>query len=108
MNYLTKQDILVIFRSFSSFPHQVYLLGIDHFEICKQNGMSKSQTILCEKKGLLDEMSSFAHGAKLATDECKFQFQYNRWNCSIPKLHEDNLFWRVQNQGKLQNILAGL
>ncbi|XP_019758074.1 protein Wnt-5b [Dendroctonus ponderosae] len=54
-------------------------------------GLSPGQSRLCQL--YIDHMNAVALGAKQAINECKYQFQNRRWNCSI--LGDINVFGPV-------------
>lgn len=50
--------------------------------ICKElPGLTRRQIKFCRRN--LDTMESIREGAKEAYDECQFQFQKRRWNCTM-------------------------
>ncbi|ENN78243.1 hypothetical protein YQE_05394, partial [Dendroctonus ponderosae] len=59
-------------------------------------GLSPGQSRLCQL--YIDHMNAVALGAKQAINECKYQFQNRRWNCSI--LGDINVFGPVFTIGK--------
>lgn len=67
-------------QQFNSFRNpELFILGSQ--PLCTElPGLSASQQKLCQL--YQDHMGPIGEGAKLATDECKFQFQQRRWNCS--------------------------
>lgn len=49
--------------------------------ICKTfQGLNKDQMEICQQYP--DVTSSAMDGLQLAVDECQYQFQWHRWNCS--------------------------
>ncbi|KAJ9579520.1 hypothetical protein L9F63_004812, partial [Diploptera punctata] len=64
-------------------------------------GLSKEQRDLCHRYP--DVTTSAIQGLQLAVDECQYQFQWDRWNCStlntkngIP--HNSVLLQRAENR----------
>lgn len=53
----------------------------DITSICNRiEGLSQRQRLLC--LSYPDVMIAIGDGAKMAADECRFQFRFERWNCS--------------------------
>lgn len=59
-------------------------------------GLSAGQGRLCHLYN--DHMMAVALGAKQALQECKYQFQQRRWNCSLS--NDNNVFGSVYKYGK--------
>ena len=51
---------------------------------CEQSSMklSRSQQRICQLYP--DHMTSVNTGVQLATDECRYQLEWRRWNCPMP------------------------
>lgn len=45
-------------------------------------------------------MPSIRNGARLATEQCEYQFKYRRWNCSVPERDSKAPFRRITGKGK--------
>lgn len=59
-------------------------------------GLTKSQSKLCQL--YTDHIPAVASGARQALSECKHQFQYRRWNCSL--IDDVSVFGPVLSVGK--------
>ncbi|KXJ12198.1 protein Wnt-5b isoform X2 [Exaiptasia diaphana] len=84
--------------SFNPMPLQVYLLSVKNPKdvICGYQDLSPSQRKICEDHE--DQVTSVGEGVKMAIAECQHQFQYRRWNCSVPKHDGRRLLIRITNQ----------
>ncbi|XP_020618921.1 protein Wnt-5a-like isoform X4 [Orbicella faveolata] len=77
-------------------PHQVYIVGTVT-SVCDGMGLTKGQTRLCVANREL--MPSIRNGARLATEQCEYQFKYRRWNCSVPERDSKAPFRRITGKG---------
>ena len=80
-----------------SVPHQVYFVGFVN-QFCDGMGLTREQSLLCAEKREL--MVGVRYGANLATKQCQYQFQYRRWNCSVPERDANTLFRRITEKGQ--------
>jgi len=79
-----------------SIPHQVYIVGTVS-QFCNGMDLTPKQSVMCEEnRGL---MASIRYGANLAVKQCQYQFQYRRWNCSVPERDSNTLFRRITGKG---------
>ncbi|CAD5216319.1 unnamed protein product [Bursaphelenchus xylophilus] len=63
-------------------PHIHHDLPVKPAQICKElPGLTRRQIKFCRRN--LDTMESIREGAKEAYEECQFQFQKRRWNCTM-------------------------
>ena len=60
-------------------------------------GLVKRQKRICRKN--VDVMEAVKLGALTAIDECQYQFQNRRWNCSM--VDADSIFGNAITQGNI-------
>ncbi|KAK3724946.1 hypothetical protein QZH41_017158 [Actinostola sp. cb2023] len=85
-------------------PHQVFILGVQPIMCSNLDGLTKAQILICQENA--EQMTSVGLGAKVAIAECQFQFQYRRWNCSIPERDKGSLFERITKQDTREAALT--
>ena len=51
-------------------------------ECRRLTGLTRRQRRVCRRNA--ENMVGVRHGARLAVDECQWQFRARRWNCSVP------------------------
>ena len=83
-------------RSLGS-PHQVYIMSTVTRFCDGMPDLSLKQREMCEADR--DVMASIRYGANLAVKQCQYQFQYRRWNCSVPEKDRITLFRRITGKG---------
>lgn len=59
-------------------------------------GLTSRQRRICRRD--VDNISAVRQGALLAIDECQYQFQRRRWNCSV--VDPINVFGKVVATGE--------
>ncbi|KAL9973921.1 hypothetical protein ACROYT_G020440 [Oculina patagonica] len=79
-----------------SIPHQVYIVSTVS-QFCRGMDLTPAQTEFCFRNREL--MASIRDGASLAIKQCHYQFQYRRWNCSVPERDSNTLFRRITGKG---------
>lgn len=57
--------------------------GINRPACLELKGLSPGQAQICEL--FKDHMPAVGKGAKIAIDECEYQFRHQRWNCTTPQ-----------------------
>ncbi|XP_001630693.3 protein Wnt-5a isoform X2 [Nematostella vectensis] len=77
-------------------PHQAYIISVQPGLCMNLGGLTREQIDLCQKN--IDHMASVGLGAKMAIQECQFQYQYEKWNCSIPDAEKSSLFERITSK----------
>ncbi|XP_073254078.1 protein Wnt-5a-like isoform X3 [Porites lutea] len=84
-------------------PNQASFLGsIQHY--CYAMGLNEEQAELClENRELI---VGVRYGARLAEKQCEYQFQYRRWNCSIPERDRNSLFHRITGTGTRESAFT--
>lgn len=76
--------LLIIVSSFFQTCQRPVASAIDGGIICNRiPGLVPEQRKLC--RSYPDAMAAVGVGANLGLEECRFQFRYNRWNCSVAK-----------------------
>lgn len=78
-------------------PHQLYMFGTVRRFCDGMPDLNMEQKALCEENR--DVMASIRYGATLAVKQCQYQFQYRRWNCSLPEQDRYTLFRRITGKG---------
>lgn len=78
-------------------PHQVYIMSTVTRFCDGMPDLSLKQREMCEADR--DVMASIRYGANLAVKQCQYQFQYRRWNCSVPEKDRITLFRRITGKG---------
>ncbi|XP_015760766.1 PREDICTED: protein Wnt-5a-like isoform X2 [Acropora digitifera] len=78
-------------------PHQLYMFGTVRRFCDGMTDLNMEQKALCEENR--DVMASIRYGATLAVKQCQYQFQYRRWNCSLPEQDRYTLFRRITGKG---------
>lgn len=82
--------LLIIVSSFFQTCQRPVASAIDGGIICNRiPGLVPEQRKLC--RSYPDAMAAVGVGANLGLEECRFQFRYNRWNCSVAKEAEGPL-----------------
>lgn len=80
-------------------PQVEYLVGTS--PVCSRiPGLSPGQRKFCQL--YQDHMRSVMRGAAAAVSECRWQFNFRRWNCSA--LNKKNIFNRASKGGKLEIV----
>lgn len=79
-----------------------FLGSIQHY--CYAMGLNDEQAELClENRELI---VGVRYGARLAQKQCEYQFQYRRWNCSIPERDRNSLFHRITGTGTRESAFT--
>ncbi|XP_068703516.1 protein Wnt-5b-like isoform X2 [Montipora foliosa] len=78
-------------------PNQVYIMSTVTRFCDGMPDLSLKQREMCEADR--DVMASIRYGANLAVKQCQHQFQYRRWNCSVPERDRITLFRRITGKG---------
>ncbi|KAI6175225.1 Protein Wnt [Aphelenchoides fujianensis] len=66
--------------------------------ICKEiPGLNRRQAKFCRRN--FDTMASIAEGTRTAYEECQFQFQKRRWNCSLTAEGGNTIDDRIMKDG---------
>lgn len=63
----------------------------------------KQKRLVTENAGVLEAIS---RGAKLAIDECQYQFKNRRWNCSTTNYFKGkNIFGKIVDKGEYTGLI---
>lgn len=93
----TSPLVLVFYSNRSlSIPHQVYIVGTVS-QFCNGMGLTLEQRRFCQENR--DLMPTIRYGANLAVKQCEYQFQFRKWNCSVPEKDSNTLFRRITGKG---------
>ncbi|XP_031572237.1 protein Wnt-5b-like isoform X2 [Actinia tenebrosa] len=85
-------------------PHQAYIISLIPGICPNLIGLSAEQIKICFEKR--EQIVNVGTGAKMAIKECQFQFQYRRWNCSMPDKDKGAFLERITRQSTREAALT--